>query len=370
MVTLPMPSTPTSTGAEVHAGATATATGGIKARRMTEATTTAPSVAASNSADNKPGDDGEERKAAVGDPSTGEVAACIAFNFFSSTGIVSANKAVMNDGFHFATTLTMIHFICTTLGLLALAKAKVFVPKALDVRKAAKLALAGMGFVVFSNLSLQYNSVGFYQVMKHMTVVGVIAIEAILFRKYLARDMVVPICVMITGILITGGTDYKQNFVGTMFACANIVATAFYQIWCKSLQKSLEADPLQLQLYIAPLSALFIMPAVPIFDNYRLGSPSSIFEFEPTGLKLAKILFTGALALCVNISIFLVIGKTSPVTYNVVGNGKTAFLLCIDFLVFGRPFDATNFLGMCITLSGVIWYTSRKMRPRPESSAT
>lgn len=364
MVTVPMPSTPTSTGAEVVAGGVPGS--GTKARsRMTEAT-----HANNTGASNNPSEDAEERKAVSADPSTGEVAACIAFNFFSSTGIVSANKAVMNDGFHFATTLTMIHFICTTVGLLTLAKLKVFTPKALDVKKAAKLALAGMGFVVFSNLSLQYNSVGFYQVMKHMTVVGVIAIEALVFRKYLARDMVVPICVMITGILITGGTDYKQNFVGTMFACLNIIATAFYQIWCKSLQKSLEADPLQLQLYIAPLSALFIMPVVPIFDNYRLGSPASIFEFEPSSLKIAKILFTGALALCVNISIFLVIGKTSPVTYNVVGNGKTAFLLCIDFLVFGRPFDAANFLGMCITLSGVIWYTSRKMRPRPESSAT
>ncbi len=105
---------------------------------------------------------------AANDVTKSEVLTAILFNFFASTGIVSANKAVFNSGFHFATTLTFVHFCCTFVGLFALAQFGVFSPKKLDMRKAARLALAGMGFVVFSNLSLQHNSVGFYQVMKHM----------------------------------------------------------------------------------------------------------------------------------------------------------------------------------------------------------
>lgn len=314
-------------------------------------------------------DDDRRARPPAADPTTAEVASCIAFNFFSSTGIVSANKSVFQDGFSFATTLTFIHFVCTTIGLLVLARLSVFTPKPLDIRKAAKLAVSGMGFVVFSNLSLQHNSVGFYQVMKHMTIVGVVIIEALLWRKYLSRDLVLPISVMCTGIIFMGLTDFKLNLKGTLFAVLNIIFTSFYQIWCGSLQKSLEADPLQLQLYIAPLSALFIMPIVPLLDNYSMTDKESIMFFEPTSQKLAKILFTGTLALCVNISIFLVIGKTSPVTYNVVGNGKTAFLLCLDFLLFGRPFKLNNFFAMVITLVGVIWYTQRKMRPKPEPAS-
>lgn len=317
----------------------------------------APPATDANSKDKKP----EEQA------TRSEVLCAIAFNFFSSTGIVSANKKVYGDGFGFPTTLTFIHFVSTTLGLLILARLRVFSPKPLDIRKAAKLAVAGMGFVVFSNLSLMYNSVGFYQVMKHMTIVGVIVLEILIWRKYLSRDLVLPVLVMCTGITITGMTDFKQNWTGTMFALLNILSTSFYQIWCKNLQKSLEADPLQLQLYIAPLQALFILPVVPIFDNYRIADPNSIFWVEPTQSMVAKIMLTAALALCVNISIFLVIGKTSAVTYNVVGNGKTAFLLCVDFVFFGRPFEPKNFFGMVLTLMGVIWYTQRKMKPRPEN---
>lgn len=302
-----------------------------------------------------------------GEPSTREVVSYILFNFFSSTGIVSANKLVYESGFEFAVTLTFIHFVCTTIGLFLLARLGIFTPKRLDVRKALKLAVAGMGFVVFSNLSLQYNSVGFYQVMKHMTVVGVVIIEAVFFRKFLSPPFLAALGTMCIGVIITGTTDFKLNFVGTMFALANILCTSVYQIWCGSLQKSMEANPLQLQMYIAPLSALSIIPVIPVFDNYVPSSAASIFHFVPTTQNVSAILFTGLLALCVNVSIFLVIGKTSAVTYNVVGNGKTAFLFLVDFLIFGRPFEPTNVFGMALTLSGVVWYTQLKLKARADA---
>lgn len=302
-------------------------------------------------------------------PSNLEVAAVIAFNFFSSTGIVSANKLVFNSGFKFATTLTFIHFVCTFIGLCLLAQLGVYQPKSLDIRKAAKLSLAGMGFVVFSNLSLQFNSVGFYQVMKHMTVVGVVIIEAALFQKYLGREFWGAITCICVGVTISGATDFKLNLIGTVYALLNILCTSFYQIWCGSLQKSLDANPLQLQLYIAPLSALFIIPFVPLFDNYIPSSPLSIFNFAFNVPLLYNIGITGVLALCVNISIFLLIGKTSAVTYNVAGNGKTAFLLTADFLFFGRPFQLANVVGLSITFAGVIWYTRLKLKAQTKATS-
>lgn len=316
---------------------------------------------------NNPAPQVSEKTDGPAEPTTREVFTVIMFNFFSSTGIVSANKLVYEAGFKYAVTLTFIHFVCTTLGLLTLARLNVFTPKRLDVKKALKLAIAGMGFVVFSNLSLQYNSVGFYQVMKHMTVVGVVIIEALLFQKFLTPPFLAALGTMCLGVIITGTTDFKLNLIGVLYALANILCTSFYQIWCGSLQRSLEANPLQLQLYIAPLSALTIIPVIPIFDNYSLSSSDSIFHFTPTSQNVSAILFTGLLALCVNVSIFLVIGKTSAVTYNVVGNGKTAFLFMIDFIVFGRPFEPANVFGMVLTLTGVICYTQLKLKARAEA---
>eukprot|EP00188_Purpureofilum_apyrenoidigerum_P006137 Plantae.Rhodophyta-Purpureofilum_apyrenoidigerum.ctg9014.p1 GENE.Plantae.Rhodophyta-Purpureofilum_apyrenoidigerum.ctg9014~~Plantae.Rhodophyta-Purpureofilum_apyrenoidigerum.ctg9014.p1 ORF type:complete len:344 (+),score=66.49 Plantae.Rhodophyta-Purpureofilum_apyrenoidigerum.ctg9014:198-1229(+) len=289
----------------------------------------------------------------------------IILNFVSSTGIVTANKIVMDEsrlGFNYATTVTFIHFVFTTMCLLMCAKLGVFTPKQLDFKKAAKLSFVNMGFVVCSNLSLQYNSVGFYQVMKHMTVAAVVAIEALVYKKFLDRALWAPLGLVILGVTLTGATDFKLNLTGTMFATANILCTSFYQIWCGTLQKSLDADPLQLQLYTAPISALFVMPFMPILDNYSFTSEKSILRFPMTSKIAMWILLTAVLAFAVNISIFMVIGKTSAVTYNVLGHFKTCTLLAMDYLAFGRKFEIKNFSGLVITLTGVVSYSQVKMR--------
>lgn len=55
-----------------------------------------------------------------------------------------------------------------------------------------------------------------------------------------------------------------------------------FQPPCLSLRRSLEADALQLQLYIAPLAALFVIPFMPVLDNYSFSDPSSILHYDFT----------------------------------------------------------------------------------------
>jgi len=88
----------------------------------------------------------------------------IAGNVVSSIGIVFANKLVFkNFGWNFGTTLTFVHFTITFLGLVICAKLGVFMVKTIPIRSVLPMSFAFCGFVVLNNLSLQYNSVGFYQ---------------------------------------------------------------------------------------------------------------------------------------------------------------------------------------------------------------
>jgi solute carrier family 35 protein E3 len=89
----------------------------------------------------------------------------IALNITSSIGIVMTNKWVFEkEQFKFGTLLTVIHFLFTFLGLVGCVKARLFVPKKIELKRVMPLCLSFCGFVVLTNLSLQYNSVGFYQV--------------------------------------------------------------------------------------------------------------------------------------------------------------------------------------------------------------
>lgn len=87
-------------------------------------------------------------------------------NVTAVVGIVTANKLVFSHfKFHFGTLLTVIHFTFTSLCLeLGMISGLIERKSGVSWWKVLPLSAAFCGFVVLTNLSLQYNSVGFYQV--------------------------------------------------------------------------------------------------------------------------------------------------------------------------------------------------------------
>lgn len=292
-------------------------------------------------------------------------------NFFSSTSLVLVNKLVMDRfQFSFATSLTCFHLVCTFLLLLITNRLGVFEIKALPIRDVAKLAAGTMGFICLTNLSLQHNSVGFYQVMKVMTTPTVVILESLLYQKYLDTNLKISLIPVCLGVIVTTVTDFRLNFTGACYAIAGVIVTSFYQIWSGTLQKSLDCNALQLQTYVAPLAAVFIVPFLPLFDKYNFTDPQAIwnYQFNPTNASL--ILVTGFFGFLVNISIFLVIGKSSPLSYNILGHCKTTVVLLSDFIFFGRPVNFKSTSGIFLTLIGVFWYTTLKLeKVRQEKEA-
>ena len=108
---------------------------------------------------------------------------CLLINFLSSICIVFINKWIyVHYGFP-NMTLTLVHFVVTWLGLYICQKMDIFSPKRLPLRKIAWLALSFCGFVAFTNLSLQNNSIGTYQLAKAMTTPVIILIQSTYYKK-------------------------------------------------------------------------------------------------------------------------------------------------------------------------------------------
>ena len=63
------------------------------------------------------------------------------------------------------------------------------------------------------------------------------------------------------------------------------------------------------------------------------------------------------LGLLVSWSTFLMIGATSGLTFNVVGNLKLIIVLAGGVLFFGDVMPAKKFAGVCLALSGIFWYS-------------
>ena len=69
------------------------------------------------------------------------------------------------------------------------------------------------------------------------------------------------------------------------------------------------------------------------------------------------IIMSCLISVSVNFSTFLVIGKTSPVTYQVLGHLKTCLVLAFGYTLLHDPFDLRNILGILVALMGMVLYS-------------
>jgi solute carrier family 35 protein E3 len=292
----------------------------------------------------------------------------MAFNFFSSVIIIVLNKAVfVTHRFNYATFLTVIHFMFTFLGLHWLAHIGHFEIKRVRIRAVLPLVFAFCGFVVFNNLSLQYNSVGCYQLMKVMTTPVVAIIQTVWYNAPLDNRLkisLIPICV---GVCLATVNDIELTGTGLMYGVLGLLSTSFYQIWVKARQQDLGLNSYQLLYYQAPLSAVVVLFFVPVFDQMQ--GPRGLLEFVYSAASMTAIFGTALLAFCVNLSIYLVIGNTSPLSYNVLGHFKLCVILLSGWLIFGEDMNNKKLTGTFLAFVGVVLYTHLKQNIENEWTA-
>lgn len=119
----------------------------------------------------------------VGLSANRRIAVGLMVNLLSSICIVFVNKWIyVHYGFP-NMTLTLVHFVVTWLGLHICHRMDLFAPKHLPLQRIVLLALSFCGFVAFTNLSLQNNSIGTYQLAKAMTTPVIILIQTTYYRK-------------------------------------------------------------------------------------------------------------------------------------------------------------------------------------------
>jgi len=111
------------------------------------------------------------------------VSVCLAINVALSISIILLNKAVYTH-VHFPNmTLTCVHFTFTTVGMVFCRIFGLFTFKALPLRHMVPVSLTFCGFVVLTNLSLQSNTVGTYQIIKSMTTPVIIFIQSVFYAR-------------------------------------------------------------------------------------------------------------------------------------------------------------------------------------------
>lgn len=274
----------------------------------------------------------------------------------SSVSIVICNKALISTlRFTFATTLTSWHLLVTFCSLHVALWLKMFEHKPFDSRAVMGFGILNGISIGLLNLSLGFNSVGFYQMTKLAIIPCTVLLETLFFMKKFSRRVQFSLAILLLGVGIATITDLQLNLLGSMLSMLAVLTTCIAQIMTNSIQKKFKVSSTQLLYQSCPYQAITLFIVGPFLDG--LLTNQNVFAFNYTPEVMVFIVLSCLISISVNFSTFLVIGKTSAVTYQVLGHLKTCLVLAFGYVLLHDPFSWRNILGILVAVVGMILYS-------------
>lgn len=285
-------------------------------------------------------------------------------NFVSSVWIIWSMKVCFQEGFRYATALTALHFLLTYLGLEVSAFLNFFERKALPLLGVIPLSIAFCAFIVFNNLSLQYNTIGIYQITKVLTTPAIVLIHMFFYKRYLNSTETIALVLVCIGVTIATEANLDLNTAGIVSGLLGVMSSSVYQIWVETKQSDFKCSPAQLLYYQAPISFVLLLPLV-----YLTEPVDEILAFKFTFGSTIAIFGSAVLAFLVNLSAYAVIGATSPLTYNMVGHSKLVVIILSSYLLFGERQSIIGISGIIAAILGIFTYAHVRMTAQMEETA-
>ncbi|MBA0644490.1 hypothetical protein Goklo_028644, partial [Gossypium klotzschianum] len=227
----------------------------------------------------------------------------------SSVSIVICNKALMSNlGFPFATTLTSWHLMVTFCTLHAAQRFNLFESKPIDMKTVMLFGILNGVSIGLLNLSLGFNSIGFYQMTKLAIIPFTVLLETIFLKKQFSQKIKMSLLVLLVGVGIASITDLQLNSVGTILSLLAIVTTCVGQIvsfffltliaffysrlaidfsrighestilLTNTIQKRLNVSSTQLLYQSAPFQAAILFVSGPLVDQFL--TKQNVFAFK------------------------------------------------------------------------------------------
>ncbi|KAF2300608.1 hypothetical protein GH714_014472 [Hevea brasiliensis] len=206
-----------------------------------------------------------------------------------------------------------------------------FESKPIDMKTVMLFGILNGVSIGLLNLSLGFNSIGFYQMTKLAIIPFTVLLETLFLKKQFSQKIKFSLFLLLVGVGIASVTDLQLNFVGTILSMLAIVTTCVGQI------------------------AAILFVSGPLVDQFL--TKKNVFAYKYSSIVLAFIILSCLISVAVNFSTFMVIGKTSPVTYQVLGHLKTCLVLAFGYTLLHDPFAVRNIIGILVAIFGMGLYS-------------
>lgn len=296
-------------------------------------------------------------------------------SIFFSVSIIMVNKKLLNEyGFHCPLFLTSYHFLMTFLLLEIMRKIGLF-ECATNIPKFQRWYLGGFSIaaVIFQNLSMMYNSLGFYQLAKLCSMPFMVLYDYFALNKKTPKEILVSLAFLMIGLALFSCNDLSFNIFGALVASIAVPVGSMNQIYAKTKQVEYNVNGQALQHAISFQSFCVCIVCAIVAETH---GKNSIFTCKLTPGVLCTAFITGILAVGVNVCAFGLIGKTSPLTFTVTGHVKTMLIFFFGILLFPEKRETSDqllnkILSLCVAMFGVVLYSYFEitLKPGPQGSS-
>ncbi|GJV61164.1 UDP-xylose transporter 1-like protein [Tanacetum coccineum] len=183
---------------------------------------------------------------------------------------------------HFrATTLTSWHLMVTYCTLHVARRLNFFENKSIDMKTVILFGILNGVSIGFLNLSLGFNSIGFYQMTKLAIIPFTVLLETLFLKKQFSQKIKLSLFLLLVGVGIASVTDLQLNFLGTVLSLLAIATTCVGQILTNTIQKRLNVSSTQLLYQSAPYQAAILFVTGPVVDQYLTKQNVFAFNYSP-----------------------------------------------------------------------------------------
>ncbi|OJJ95703.1 hypothetical protein ASPACDRAFT_1875856 [Aspergillus aculeatus ATCC 16872] len=304
----------------------------------------------------------------------------LAWVFWSNLTILFNKWLIESTEFHYPIILTTWHLLFATLATQLLARTTSLLnsrhthhmtPRTY-LRQIVPIGLLYSGSLVTSNLTYLYLNVSFIQMLK----AGGPIITLLtswgwrVARPSLESFLNILVIAFSVGLAVAGEVQFV--WTGVVFQVASLVFDANRLVMIQILLtqgqgQGKKMDPLVTLYYSAPVCAL-TNALIALGSGEVAGFEWGVVRRTGWGVLLAN----AGVGFMLNVSIFVLIGKTSGLTMTLVSVPKNILLIVCSIVIWGSPVSSLQVVGYGIALLGLLYYSLgwRTIQPLCEAAVT
>eukprot|EP00884_Botryococcus_braunii_P008410 jgi/Botrbrau1/17570/Bobra.0166s0017.1 len=265
-------------------------------------------------------------------------------------------------GFPYPISLTMWHMAFSGGIAFLLIKAGYVAPAngiTAEVYLKAIFPIAGLfsGTLWLGNAAYMYLSVSFIQMLKALMPVAVFGVGCGFGVETFSWNSLTNMIVVTVGVAIASYGEINFVVTGVVIQLLSVLteSTRLTLVQILLQRRGLTLNPITTMYYIAPASFMFLCVPWAFIEAGPL--------LQDTTVKYNWFIFVSnaAAAFGLNMSVFLLIGKTSALTMNIAGVIKDWLLIALSYLLFRAAISRLNLGGYLVAFGGVCWYNYRKI---------